>query len=148
MRIRGGQTVFYSRNGLDWTHRFPEIAKACEALDDGVIDGEVCALDKNGLPSANAFGLLTDALSAKTTAGLVFFVFDMLAGNREDLTSYPLATRKAVLKTALKKLKRGDKQRLRFVEHQKGRRCDARCRLPHGAGRHRVEGDRCGVQVG
>lgn len=132
MHIRGGKTIFYSRNGVDWTHRFPEIAKACEALDDCVIDGEVCAIDKDGLPTANAFSLLTDALSAKKTAGLVFFVFDMMKGNSEDLTSYPLSTRKAVLKTAIKKLKRGDGQRLRFVDHQKSggaAMLDAACRM-------------------
>lgn len=66
LHVRAGKAILYSRKGLDWTHRFPEIARSAEALDDCIIDGEVCAV-REGLPS---FAGLTDALTAKNTSGL------------------------------------------------------------------------------
>jgi bifunctional non-homologous end joining protein LigD len=117
MHVRSGKATFFSRRGLDWTHRFPEIAKACEALDDCIIDGEACGIDSNGLPS---FSKLTDALSAKDTTGLVYFVFDCLWGKDEDLRSYPLSTRKKVLTEVLRKVKRSDRRRIHYSDHHAG----------------------------
>ena len=117
MHIRGGKTIFYSRNGLDWTGRFPEIAKACQALADCILDGEVCAVDQAGMPS---FAGLTDALTAKRTSGLVYYVFDLLAAGGESVMALPLVKRKAALKRAIKKLKGADKRKLSFVDHQAG----------------------------
>lgn len=117
MHVKAGRSVFYSRNGLDWAHRFPEIAKACEALDDVIIDGEVCATGGDGLRS---FASLTDALSLKSTNGLVYFVFDLLYGSGKSTMNEPLLARKKALQTAIRKLKRQDKARLSFVEHHAG----------------------------
>src|SRR5690348_5788569 len=117
LHVRNGKTVFFSRRGLDWTHRFPEIAQAGEALDDCIIDGEVCAVDGKGVPS---FAGLTDALSAKRTHELVYFVFDMMAGNGGLLMAAPLETRKKALAKTINKLKRGDKNRFAFVDHHQG----------------------------
>jgi bifunctional non-homologous end joining protein LigD len=117
MHLRSGKAVFYSRNGLDWTHRFPEIVDACSTLSNAVIDGEVCGTDKEGLPS---FSKLTDALSSKSTASLVYYVFDVLYGNDEDLTSYPLTTRKNVLKKLLKEIPKKHRNRVRYVDHHEG----------------------------
>ena len=61
-RVEGGTCVLRSRKGLDWTHRFEEIASACADLPDCIIDGEICAVDKHGLPS---FSGLQTALSSK-----------------------------------------------------------------------------------
>ena len=117
LHVRGGKTVFYSRRGLDWTHRFPEIAQAGQALDDCIIDGEVCAVDGKGVSS---FAGLTDALSAKRTHELVYFVFDMMAENGKSLIDAPLATRKKALAKAMRKLRRSDKNRFAFVDHHQG----------------------------
>jgi bifunctional non-homologous end joining protein LigD len=117
LHVRSGKSVFYSRRGLDWTHRFPEIAHAGEALEDCIIDGEVCAVDAKGVPS---FAGLTDALSAKQTHELVYFVFDMMAGNGELLMAATLETRKKALAKAMRKLKRSDKNRFAFVDHHQG----------------------------
>lgn len=117
LRIRNGKPVLFSRNGLDWTHRFPEIANASKRLDPCIIDGEVCAAVAKGLPS---FAGLTDALTAKKTSGLIFFAFDMMFGNSENLMDSPLLTRKKVLKAALGKLKGADAKRFRYVDHHKG----------------------------
>jgi bifunctional non-homologous end joining protein LigD len=82
MQVRNGKSTFYSRKGLDWTHRFPEIARACQALGNVVIDGEVCAVGSDGLPT---FAGLTDALSAKRTGSLVYYVFDLMAESTGSL---------------------------------------------------------------
>lgn len=36
------QAALRSRKGLDWTHRFPEIAQVCSILPECIIDGEIC----------------------------------------------------------------------------------------------------------
>lgn len=117
MQVRNGKNTFYSRKGLGWTHRFPEIARACQSLGNAIIDGEVCAVGSDGLPS---FAGLTDALSAKRTVGLVYYVFDLMAQDAESLMPYPLSTRKSALKKLLKKLKRGDRERITYVAHHQG----------------------------
>jgi bifunctional non-homologous end joining protein LigD len=112
-RVAGGKATLRSRKGLDWTHRFPEIAAACcELLPDCIIDGEICAVDKNNLPN---FAGLLHALSNKKTGKLVFFVFDLMFQGREDMRMWTLSTRKHVLEKMV-----GDdfnNGRVRYVEH-------------------------------
>lgn len=117
LQVRGGKAVLYSRRGLDWTHRFPEIAKASATLADCIIDGEVCAVGANGLPS---FARLTDALSAKDTAGLVYYVFDIMAAGGDSLMREPLLARKAALEKAIRKLRGGNKKRFSYVGAEPG----------------------------
>ena len=49
-----------TRKGLDWTAKYPAIARAAGGLPDCIIDGEICALDENGAPD---FAALQAALS-------------------------------------------------------------------------------------
>ncbi len=111
-RVVDGAVSLRTRKGLDWTAKFPQIAKACARLDDGVIDGEIVALDSNGVPD---FAGLQAALSDGKTGGLVLFAFDLLFGEKEDLRSLPLSTRKARLKGLLGKGK--DSGLIRYVDH-------------------------------
>jgi bifunctional non-homologous end joining protein LigD len=110
LRIEGGKARLFTRKGLDWTHKFGAIAKAAEKLPDAIIDGEVCALDHNGAPD---FASLQAALSDDKTGPLVFFAFDLLFADGEDLRALPLLERKARLETLLKKRAAN----LRYVEH-------------------------------
>jgi bifunctional non-homologous end joining protein LigD len=50
-RIRDGTATLLTRNGLDWTQRFPETAAALSRLPDCTLDGEVVALDADNRPS-------------------------------------------------------------------------------------------------
>ncbi len=77
-----------------------------------MIDGEICALDENGLPS---FAGLQQALSDGKTEELIFFVFDLLFLEGEDLRAEPLSTRKEMLAHLIAKTKRD--AHLRYVEH-------------------------------
>ena len=62
------------------------------ALPDGIIDGEVVALDHDGAPD---FAALQAALSDGKTDDLIFFVFDLLFAEGEDLRALPLSERKS-----------------------------------------------------
>jgi bifunctional non-homologous end joining protein LigD len=112
MRVEKKAVTLRTRKGLDWTARFPEIAKAGAALPDCLIDGEICALDKKRISD---FGLLQQALSEHRTGGLVFFVFDVLFVRGVDLRKEPLSARRKVLKELLKHARGG--RRLRHVPH-------------------------------
>ena len=114
LRIQGGRATLRTRTGLDWTGRFPEIAKDGEALPDGLIDGEACALDDHGAPD---FAALQAALSDHRTAGLIFFAFDLLFADGQDLRALPLGERKARLKALVEAAPKRARKRLRYVEH-------------------------------
>jgi len=91
LRTAGGKATLRTRKGLDWSAKFPEITQAGAELGDGIIDGEVCALDHTGAPD---FAALQAAISEQKTASLVFFVFDQLFDGLEDLRDLPLSQRK------------------------------------------------------
>ena len=50
MRVEDGDVSLKTRTGLDWTDKFPTIAKAAAKLSDAIIDGEIVALSKTGDP--------------------------------------------------------------------------------------------------
>ncbi len=114
MRVEKGRVTLKTRKGLDWSDKFAEVADAGEALADGLIDGEIVALDKDGAPD---FAALQAALSTDETQDLVFFVFDALFAEGEDLRAAPLSTRKQRLEALLKPLKGRAGQRIRYVDH-------------------------------
>ena len=110
LRVQGGAAVLLTRTGLDWSRRFPEIVASGAGLADGIVDGEVVALDPAGAPS---FSALQAALAGGGTAGLVYFVFDRLFAATTDLRPLPLSERKARLKALLA----GAPANIRYVEH-------------------------------
>lgn len=112
MRVVGGVARLYTRKGLDWTAKFPEIAAAAAALPDCLIDGEICAVNAKG---NSDFGALQLALSNGRTAGLIFFLFDCLFAAGKDLRELTLKDRKAALKLVLRHAR--GQRRLRFVPY-------------------------------
>jgi bifunctional non-homologous end joining protein LigD len=110
IHVENGDVILRTRKGLDWTARFPAIATAATGLADGIIDGEIVALDPNGVPD---FAALQAALSDGKTGELVFFAFDLLFAQGEDLRALALIERKKRLQAML-----GKKAALiRYVEH-------------------------------
>jgi len=95
----GGRAVIYTRSGLDWSDKFPEIAEAAAALPvvAALLDGEIVALDKEGRPS---FSALQEAISTGGR-GLQLFVFDLLQLDGEDLRPLPNLARKERLRALL-----------------------------------------------
>lgn len=104
-----------SRNGLDWTHRFPVLVSALAMLPvrDAVLDGEVVMLDERGI---SHFQALQEALSRKRTDGAVYFVFDLLELDGQDLTGEPLESRKQRLADLLSTWNKPDPH-IRLSEH-------------------------------
>lgn len=96
---RDGVVELLSRSAKDLTARFPEIAEAVRQLplQNGILDGEIVALDEKGRSS---FQLLQMAnMPGETRAPLCFYVFDLLNLDGKNLTGFPLATRKEILQT-------------------------------------------------
>jgi bifunctional non-homologous end joining protein LigD len=113
LRVEGGRATLKTRKGLDWTEKFEAIAKEANALPGVLIDGEIVALDHHGVPD---FSALQAALSDGKTDDLIFFAFDLLFADGDDLRSTPLGERKARLKELIEGRKR-TQSLIRYVEH-------------------------------
>jgi bifunctional non-homologous end joining protein LigD len=88
----------YSRNGNTFNNSYPAIIDALIKLKiNAVLDGEVVALDENGIPS---FQLLQDY---NYNHPLIYYVFDVLYIDKKNICSLPLLERKKQLKNLLKK---------------------------------------------
>jgi bifunctional non-homologous end joining protein LigD len=110
LRTEGNNAVLRTRKGLDWSAKFPEIVAAGGELPDGIIDGEIVALDHTGAPD---FAALQAAISDGKTDDLVFFVFDQMFAEGEDLRPQTLQNRKSRLREMLQDVP----PRIRYVEH-------------------------------
>ena len=94
---QGGKVTLYSRNGKIISQSYIEVAKALEGVKgDAVIDGELVAIDKNGI---SHFQLLQNAL--RHEAKLLYCAFDLMFLDGEDLRDLPLLDRKKRLKAIL-----------------------------------------------
>jgi bifunctional non-homologous end joining protein LigD len=112
VRVQNGKARIRTRSGLDWTDQFAAIAERAATLPDCILDGEICALDHDQMPS---FAALQAALSERHSQNLVFFAFDLLVEGKKDLRTWALADRKARLASFLEKSHAGDS--LRYVAH-------------------------------
>lgn len=89
-----------SRNDLDWTTDFPDIAAAIESLpvSQGRFDGELVALDRNG---RSDFAALQRTLKGVSTAPLRYLLFDLPGLADIDLAHVALIERKTLLESLL-----------------------------------------------
>lgn len=93
-RVQNGIVRLNSRNGLDYTKKYPLVAEGLLALGvDLLIDGEVVVLDKNGKPDFDALQLYNG-----DDKPIKYCVFDLLWLNGADITALPLHQRKELLK--------------------------------------------------
>jgi bifunctional non-homologous end joining protein LigD len=115
LRVERGTAKLRTRKGLDWTEKFETIAKEGSRLPDALIDGEIVALGHNGVPD---FSTLQAAIADGKTDSLIFFAFDLLFADGEDLRRLPLEERKARLKQMLEA--RSKAKSIRYVEHFEG----------------------------
>jgi len=85
-----------TRKGLDWTARMPDIAQAAAQLQvrAAIVDGEVVALDKNGVSS---FADLQAAFQEGKQTYLTYFAFDLLHLDGRNTRVLPLFERKELL---------------------------------------------------
>jgi bifunctional non-homologous end joining protein LigD len=114
LRVEDADVVLKTRKGLDWTDKFPAIAKQTSALPDCLIDGEIVALDHKGNPN---FSTLQAAIADGKTDQLIFFAFDLLFADGMDLRPLSLGERKRQLKELLEALPKRKAGSIRYVEH-------------------------------
>jgi bifunctional non-homologous end joining protein LigD len=96
----GAKVRLYSRNAIDRTARFPEIAAAMAKLKPAtlLLDGEVSVFDAAGV---SRFQLLQNLAAGKS----VFAVFDCLYKDGKDLRARPLSERRAALEQSVRRSK-------------------------------------------
>ena len=94
--IDGDQVRAFTRNGNDWSRAYSRVVEVCGRLacKSAVIDGEMVVQDENGLTDFNA---LRSAIY-KAPHRLVFFAFDLLHLDGQDLRGRPLMERRALLR--------------------------------------------------
>jgi bifunctional non-homologous end joining protein LigD len=118
-RIENSALVLRSRNGIDITKRYPELASLHDALAarQAILDGEIVALDAQGHSS---FELLQERMHVRgpseslvTQTRVVYFAFDLLYCDGYDLREAPLLERKQLLQRLL-----FTSERFRYADHQ------------------------------
>jgi bifunctional non-homologous end joining protein LigD len=111
-RKRDGRVRLFTRNGFDWTERYPLIGKAVAALRaaSATIDGEAVWCDGAGLA-------IFDKLHSRAYDGeVILYAFDLLELDGEDWRPRPLEARKAKLERLLARAATG----VRFSDHLDG----------------------------
>ncbi len=118
--IKNGRARFISRNQIEMTGQYPELAGIAGSVraTSAVLDGEIVALDEHGV---SRFQLLQRRLGRKNageigrlmaTTRLVYYVFDVIYLDGFDLTACQLTERKAMLEEILKPAKN-----VRYSDH-------------------------------
>lgn len=118
-RCEEGKVRLISRNGKDWTRRFPEIAELLKNLpaESAVLDGEIVAYAADGTSS---FRGLQEALSIGNSQHLVYQVFDLQHLGGYDLGAVPLRQRKSALRKLLTAASFTNTGSIRYTDHIDG----------------------------
>ncbi len=118
--VRNGKAGFVSRNQIEMTTQYPELANIAESISssDAILDGEIVALDQGGV---SRFQLLQRRLGRKNSGEIarlasntwiVYYVFDLLYLDGNDLTACKLLDRKTTLERILRPSKN-----VRYSDH-------------------------------
>jgi bifunctional non-homologous end joining protein LigD len=96
--VSSREVAMWTRNALDLRERFPGVARALArlAVGEAVVDGEVVALDAKG---ASRFQLLQEG-----SDDAVFYAFDLLWLDGQDLRQRPLEERRDLLTSVMSNL--------------------------------------------
>ena len=100
--IKGGTVSLITRNGHDWTHKFPAISHSFEQLkvESAIVDGEIVVLDEHG---RSDFQALQAMLKGKEKTRPIFYAFDLAYCNGVNLMELPLLDRKSRLEQLFQK---------------------------------------------
>jgi bifunctional non-homologous end joining protein LigD len=102
VHIGAAAVTWFSRNGKDWSGRFPDIDGDLLALGPCILEGELCVIDEHGQPD---FSTLRSDLGyrqrGKIVGDLTLFVFDLIQHGTDDLRGYTLKDRKKKLEKLL-----------------------------------------------
>jgi bifunctional non-homologous end joining protein LigD len=89
-----GKVKVFTRNGYDWTKRFSSIATAFDLRSSSIFDGEVVVVHEG----RTNFSELQADLAKGRQDRMVFYAFDLLFHNGQDLRKQPQIKRKELLK--------------------------------------------------
>jgi bifunctional non-homologous end joining protein LigD len=108
--LQDDKVKFISRKHNNLTPRFPDLQQISQLIkaETAIIDGEIVALDENGMPRFNRLRF------KDSHAAIAFYAFDILFLDGQNLTQCPLVVRKAALKQILPKSNVG---RIRYTEY-------------------------------
>jgi len=109
----GSRVRLYSRNAIDRTDRFSDVAAAMSTLrfPTLLLDGEVSVFDREGV---SRFQLLQNLGAGKS----VFAVFDCLYKDGQDLRRRPLSERRVALEESLAPNKLPNKPRNKVAQNK------------------------------
>jgi bifunctional non-homologous end joining protein LigD len=109
----GSRVRLYSRNAIDRTDRFSDVAAAMSTLRSPtlLLDGEVSVFDREGV---SRFQLLQNLGAGKS----VFAVFDCLYKDGQDLRRRPLSERRVALEESLAPNKLPNKPRNKVAQNK------------------------------
>ncbi|MFD2966568.1 DNA ligase D [Sphingobacterium bambusae] len=100
--ISNSKVSLVSRNGINFNEQFPSIQEGLQGLDRTLIlDGEIVAEDAKG--KAN-FQLLQQGEPLPARYKLVYYVFDLLMLDDNDLRDFPLLERRDLLRRLFAKI--------------------------------------------
>uniref|UniRef100_UPI003F496AD2 non-homologous end-joining DNA ligase n=1 Tax=Ensifer adhaerens TaxID=106592 RepID=UPI003F496AD2 len=100
VHVEPGEVRAVTRGGYDWTKKFGAIVSEAHELGHAsmILDGEAVVLDEHG---RSDFGLLQRAIGKKPSlhdAGeIIFYAFDLLYLDGQDLRMHPLSERRRLL---------------------------------------------------
>jgi DNA ligase D-like protein (predicted ligase) len=97
--IERGQARVFSRNGHDWSDRYPGIVRAAAGLGckSAIIDGEAGVQDENGVSNFEALG----SAIRRRPHSIILYAFDLLHLDGKDLRQETLSERRVVLKNLI-----------------------------------------------
>ena len=117
--LTDGEVRLRTRNGNDWTRKFPSLSSSIGKLKakSAVLDMEAVVLDKAGKSN---FQAMQHALGEKgSPQSIQAYVFDLLYLDGKNMTRAALVDRKKALEALLKKSK--DSKFLLYSDHVAGR---------------------------
>jgi bifunctional non-homologous end joining protein LigD len=97
--LERGQARVLTRNGHDWTDRYPSIARAASSLRcrSAIIDGEAIVQDGDG---ASDFDSLNSAMRWRPES-IILYAFDLMLLDGKTLRQRALSDRRSILKVLL-----------------------------------------------
>ena len=114
--VEGNRTRLITRNGNDYTQRFPAVAASLLDLATGkpmVLDGEMAVTDATGKTD---FQALQNYMKHPRGQNLAYIIFDLLALDGSDLRARPLIERKTMLEELMTRVPGN----LHYSQHVRG----------------------------
>ena len=113
--VERGEARVFTRNGYDWSDRYPSIVRAATNLrcQSAIIDGEAIVQNGHG---ASDFEALSTAMRRQPHS-IILYAFDLLHLDGKDLRQHTLLERRASLKALLGS---DDQSRIQFSDEFDG----------------------------